>query len=326
MRASIAVIILGFGAVMSAAAEDSWYPSKWGKDDTLGAINQIDAQSVLAATRLVKQGKRYALGMETSRNTPAYGSRTAQTFLVSSGAIFNNDGRGIGDNQVTGNDDWALLFFGVGSQIDGLGHVGINHVYYNGNHINDFFHQSGVRKFAIADLPPVVARGVVLDIVGYMKEVAPDRVMVHNGADMLKADVAINRAELEGALKRQNIALSSGDIVLIHTGYMELAEVDSEAYMAAQPGLGHEGALFLADYEPVAVGADTFGVEIGPGEVPGLALPVHTEFLAKRGIYLLENMVTRELVNDEAWEFMFVLGAARVSGTVQMIINPVAIR
>lgn len=50
------------------------------------------------------------------------------------------------------------------------------------------------------------------------------------------------------------------------------------------------------------------------------------ELLPKRGIYLLENMVTSQLVADEAWQFMFVLGQARIKGTVQMVINPVAIR
>jgi len=35
---------------------------------------------------------------------------------------------------------------------------------------------------------------------------------------------------------------------------------------------------------------------------------------------------TREMVKDEAWEFMFVLGISRLRGAVQMIINPTAIR
>ena len=72
--------------------------------------------------------------------------------------------------------------------------------------------------------------------------------------------------------------------------------------------------------------APAHDIEIQPGEIDGLVLPVHIELLPKRGIYLLENMVTAELVADEAWEFMFVLGQARIKGTVQMIINPVAIR
>ena len=54
--------------------------------------------------------------------------------------------------------------------------------------------------------------------------------------------------------------------------------------------------------------------------------PVHQHLITKHGIYLLENMDTRKLAEDKAGEFMFVLGAARVTGAVQMIINPIAIR
>ena len=36
-------------------------------------------------------------------------------------------------------------------------------------------------------------------------------------------------------------------------------------------------------------------------------------------------MDTSELAKDKAYEFMFVLGQARIRGTVQMLINPVAI-
>ncbi len=44
------------------------------------------------------------------------------------------------------------------------------------------------------------------------------------------------------------------------------------------------------------------------------------------GIYILESMDTRALAKDKGWEFLFVLGPARIRGTVQMIINPIAIR
>jgi kynurenine formamidase len=329
MRSSTAIasaFFISFAAANWAVAADNWYPSKWGKDDTLGAVNEITADSVLAAAKLVKTGKRYALGQESSRDTPAYGSRTVQTFVVSTGGIFNNAGTPLGSGKVTGNDDWALIFFGVGTQIDGLGHVGIDHTYYNGNRIESFFHQSGLKKFSTSDIPPIVARGIVLDIVGYMKATDATKVMTISGVDMLKPEVAVNEAEIKGALARQNIALGHGDVIIVHTGYMALSEIDADRYMATQPGLGKAGALFLAQHNPVAVGADTFGLEIGPGEVKDDLIPVHQELLAKRGIYVLENIVTAELVKDEAWEFMFVLGQARIKGTVQMIVNPVAIR
>jgi len=49
------------------------------------------------------------------------------------------------------------------------------------------------------------------------------------------------------------------------------------------------------------------------------------EFLKKNGIYILETMNTGRLAAEEVHEFMFVLGQARIKGTVQMIINPVAL-
>ena len=320
-------LLIGLG--MSTApvqAADDWFPSKWGKDDTLGSVNEITDASILAASKLVKTGKRYALGQVSSRDTPAYGERTAQTFIVSTGALFNNSGTPLGSGKVTGNDDWALLFFGVGTQIDGLGHVGIDHTYYNGNRIEDFFHQGGLKKLSTADIPPIVARGIVLDMVGYMKEADASKVVVIDGHEMLRVDVALNEAEIKGALARQKLALAKADVVLLHTGYAAMADIDVKKYMAAQPGLGKGGAVFIAEHNPVAIGADTFGLEVGPGEVKDDHLPVHQELLTRRGIYILENIVTAELVADSAWEFMFVLGQARIKGTVQMIINPVAIR
>jgi len=59
------------GPGCGAAAAD-WYPSRWGKDDTLGAVILITDDSVANAARLVPGGRRYALGMEVSRDTPAF--------------------------------------------------------------------------------------------------------------------------------------------------------------------------------------------------------------------------------------------------------------
>ena len=67
-------------------------------------------------------------------------------------------------------------------------------------------------------------------------------------------------------------------------------------------------------------------MEVVPAEEEGQAFRVHQIIQAENGIYILENMETRELVADEAWEFMFVLGQVRLRGAVQMMVNPIAIR
>jgi kynurenine formamidase len=86
------------------------------------------------------------------------------------------------------------------------------------------------------------------------------------------------------------------------------------------------GAQYLTDIGVVAVGGDTWGLEDIPFEEGVGVVEVHQHLIAKNGVYILENMVTENLAADEAYEFMFVLGHAKVKGAVQMIINPVAIR
>jgi len=86
-----------------------------------------------------------------------------------------------------------------------------------------------------------------------------------------------------------------------------MTDIAHPQYKMSVPGLGVGGAIFLAKHNPVAVGADTFSTEMIPWEDKDTYFPVHFELMSKRGIYNLENMVTRELVNDEAWELMFVM-------------------
>lgn len=74
------------------------------------------------------------------------------------------------------------------------------------------------------------------------------------------------------------------------------------------------------------VGADTRGVEVIPGEKNTGAFEAHQILLARNGIYILENMNTAEMVKDRAWQSLFTLGPPRITGAVQAIINPIAIK
>ena len=53
---------------------------------------------------------------------------------------------------------------------------------------------------------------------------------------------------------------------------------------------------------------------------------MHQILLPLSGTCILENVNTAELAKDNAWEFMFVLGQNNYQGSVQSMINPVAIR
>lgn len=297
--------------VATAEADEAWFPSKYGAEDTLGAINELSAEGVLEAVKLVKTGKTYALGIETGRDTPAYGSRTFELFAVASG---DGTGTSLGRNKGTFNDDWMLTWLGIGTQIDGLGHFGIDHVYYNGNRVADFWRPDGVTKFGTHTLPPIVTRGVLLDAAG------------HKGVEMLPGGAVIRRADLQAIAEKQGIAIRRGDVVILHTGWQALAGSDPERFLSEEPGLDVDGAEYLASLGVVAVGSDTWGLDVLPNPDPDLVFPAHQVLLAKHGVYILENIRTAELAADRAHEFLFVLGQPRFVGAVQMVVNPVAIR
>ena len=220
----------------------------------------------------------------------------------------------MGENKATFNDDWMLTWLGIGTQIDGLGHFGIDHRYYNGNAIADFFSPEGLEKFGTHTLPPIVTRGVLLDVAGLA------------GKPFLEEGSAVGSRELKAAAKRQGLAIEAGDVVILHTGWQRFASEDPDRFLAGMPGRSAEGAEWLASQSVVAVGADTWGLDVLPAEPATQVFPVHQVLLAKHGIYILENIRTEELVADEAWEFLFVLGQPKFVGAVQMVINPVAIR
>lgn len=300
-----------FSLTTPALAESNWYPSKYGADDTLGAMNELTNKKTKLAAQLVKTGKTYALGVETGPTSPAYPPRSYSMTILQ---LDDGMGTPLGSNKATGNDDLMHIWMGIGSQIDGLGHMGVNHQYYNGHMASDFVTPSGLTKLSIDRLPPVATRGVLLDMAKLMN------------TDIVPAGTAFNKAEIDAAAKAAGITIEAGDVVLFHTGWLNIMDSDPQAFMAGEPGLGLEGARYLASLGIVAVGSDSWAVEVLPAEDATMLFPVHPELLAKNGIYILENMDTRALAADNADEFLFVLGTPRFVGAVQAVINPVAIR
>ncbi|MFA7503611.1 MAG: cyclase family protein [Burkholderiaceae bacterium] len=304
--------VIGIALAGSAIAQETWFPSKWGADDELGAANYLSPDKVLAASKLVTTGKTYPLGITVNRLTPAFPPRRCDIYIVQPGQVGSADG--LGPTSTTYNDDILNCWIGIGSQIDGLGHIGIGNTYYNGFKWADIAPITGLTKLGVHNIPPIVTRGVVLDIAG------------HLGVPMLTEGQAINQAEIEGAAAKQGVEIREGDVVLLHTGWMSILDSDPERFGKAEPGLGVGGAKYLVGKGVVAVGADTWGVEAVPFEQGEGIFGVHQELLTRSGTYILENMNTADLVADEAWEFLFVLGQPRYEGAVQAMVNPVAIR
>ncbi|WP_394838479.1 cyclase family protein [Pendulispora rubella] len=285
--------------------------SEWGADDEIGAANRLDPDLVRDAAKLVTTGKSYSLGIEVNNRTPAYGHRTFQVFMTQPE---NPAGKGIGTKGLTYNDEMIEGWMGVGTQLNGLGHIGIENVYYNGHKEQDILTIHGVKKLGLEKLPPLVTRGVLLDMAA------------HLGTEMVREGTAFGAADLETVARKQGVTLRKGDIVILHTGWLDLMGKDDKRFLQGCPGINREAARLLAGKGIVAVGADTWAVEVVPGEPGAGTFEVNQTLIAKNGIYVLENIRTAELARDKAYEFLFVLGHPKYTGTTQAIINPVALR
>lgn len=302
------------GAAMLAApvlAEEAWHPSKYGAEDTNGAMNNLSPEATVKAAKLVKTGKTYALGVVTGPDTPSWPGRSYSVAVM---GIDDGGGAGLGADKVTGHDDVLMTFVGIGTQLDGFGHIGIDRVHYNGVNARQFYRPDGVTKFGTESILPTATRGVLLDMAKHYK------------VAQLKPGTAFNKAEIDAAAKAAGVTIGKGDVVLFHTGWMAMAKEDPKRFIAEQPGLGKEGAEYLASLGVVMIGADTAALEAIPFEKPELPFVVHATLLTKHGVHILETVNTAELAADGATEFMFVLGQPRFKGTVQAVVNPVAIR
>lgn len=305
---AIAASILTLSAGLAQA--DDWFVSKFGKDDTLGHANYLTPKKAKQAAKLVTKGKVYQLGMVTGPDTPAYGPRKFQMIVHQLG---DGTGTTLGPDDFVSNDDTVVTAIGIGSQIDGFGHFGKEHKYYNNTPAAKVVAPDGLLKFGTDELPGFVTRGVMLDMTKVF------------GKDPVPAGTPYTEADIKKAMKRQGVKITKGDVVLFHSGYLKANE-GKTTLSPAEPGLGVSGAHYLAKQGVVAVGGDAWALEVLPSEDPKDVFPVHGLFLVKYGIYILENMVTQELADDGVSEFMFSLGVPKLKGAVQAIINPLAIR
>lgn len=304
LRTGLIVGMLATVLAGSATAQEAGQPSRYGPDDRLGAVNNLSPEGVLRAAALVKTGKVYSLAVPTGPDSPAYGTRSYKVEILSETPP---------PSGLVGFDEKVTTSMGIGTQMDGFGHVGMNGRFYNGRTAAELNTPEGFKQ-DLSSIPPIVTRGVLIDMAK------------HFGMAQLPAGKLYNRADIEAAMRAQGVTVGKGDVVIFHTGWQVVASEDKAKFLSGEPGIGVEGAGWLADQGVVAIGSDTWALEALPAPNPADPYQVHALLLSGRGVHILENIETRGLVKDGVKEFLFVLGQPKFVGTVQLVVHPVAIR
>jgi kynurenine formamidase len=307
-------LALALGALLAAAVggssaqTDNWYPSRWGAADQRGAANRITPAKVLEAKGLITQGNVYQLGRVYESAMPVFGTRH---FSLRIPQAFGP----MGSNRMLYHDELVSGEIGqVGTQFDGLGHIGVGDLFYNGNDRKEFAQAEGLAKLGVENVGAIATRGVLVDVAAF-KNVA-----------RLEGGYEVTLADLRGALDRQRTDIRAGDVVLVHTGWGSLWLTDNAKFVANAPGIGLEAAQYLVGREVVMVGSDTWATEVVPNPNPDLAFPVHQLLIPRNGIYIFENLATEELARDRVYEFAFFFAPLKLKGATGSPGNPLAVR
>lgn len=288
----------------------------------VGEIRRQSSQMVLQAAQLVKKGEIYPLGTERFHGMPNFPSHDYRVYATSNPVAAHanpNPRKRYLDKRVNrvglafNNDDLHACSHS-GTHVDTLAHVtlGEDCHWYNGFTYRDSISEHGVIKADASSFLPFFTRGVMLDIAAL------------KGVPCLEHGSAITAADLEGACARQNLALSEGDVVLLHTGFADhYPTVDNS--VPDRAGINEQAARWLAQKKVYAVGSDTESLEQLPSAHPDNPYIVHTVLLIESGVYIMENVLLGKLAADRIYEFLFVALPLTNRGATASMINPIAV-
>jgi kynurenine formamidase len=294
-------MVLAFGSAAFAQTDcKALVPaSPWGPNDQTGATNRITPAVTKAAAAEIKDGKVIVMSYPLVDGVPLFGTRFTKTILT---AVSLAPGAAFGENQLTYMEDTWLSQSHVGTHLDGLGHIGRKDCYFNQIAMGKFINQNNMTKLGLEHLKSFATRGVLVDMVKVYQAANKFKGNAACKKPCLEKGTVITAADIQAGLKMYNVTLREGDIIAIHTGWGDLFEqfpAQNAVYNSGAPGIGKDAAKWLISQKVVAVGSDTWVVEVIPGEDPKEAFIVHNMLITDNGIHIIENVRT-DLMAAEA--------------------------
>jgi kynurenine formamidase len=302
----------------------------WGKNDEVGALNAMSSDSRAAALKLAVRGEVFDLGMNYSRRSykwPGHSPGEIITFRSPDGIRRMNDADAPPSEKNPDQVFWhsAALFISdnVATQIDGLAHItaGPDDHWYNGFKESEWGGDWGPTKCDATTIPPIIARGVLIDVAGWKQ------------VDALPGHTVISAADLQETLAWEGVKIEPGDVVLVRTGtgrywaddgadHRAIAEHDS-----AGPDLAATRWL-IEDQGAIMVGSDTSGFEVNPPPAPsGTTIPVHRYLLVDQGVHIGEFHYLEALSKAKVYAFCYMATVNKIKGAAAgFALRPLALQ
>lgn len=276
-----------------------------------GALHVLTPESVLAALRLVRYGRIYDLGVDLGLDTPRLPPDSVAPFSLSQ---FRSPASFTEIAEMRGNSFSNEVIYGGLHQschIDALIHAQRHGRVYGGAAISELLGDFGWSQYGMETVPPIVTRGVLVDLAGAA------------GVERLPDDTCISGAVVREAVERQGLTIREGDAVLARTGKIRQYATDRAGFERGCPGLAGHATVWLAEQGMVLFGIDATSAD--PLPTPDWDDTVHEALLVERGIHIIENLYLEDLARDGVTEFLFLCLPLRLKGATGSWVRPVAL-
>jgi kynurenine formamidase len=276
------------------------------KENKIRGRTKIPTGQLDRLRNLLSEGIVYDLGQPYHVGMPHYPLHPAFLFALS---------RKHGDYIYEGGVSAAAEIFTtgghVGTHLDSLGHISKGGKLFSGvmaSKVQDY--STGLKKLGIDQTPPIVGRGVLLDVARF------------KGVKVLDADVTMTAEILERTASGQAITIERDDIVLIRTGWANYWDEPNRFVSNDQgtPGPDLEAAEWLSSKGILLTGSDTLAFEKMPSH-----LPVHQFLLVQKGIQIMEMLNLEQLSRDRVFEFLFMVSPLKIIGGTASPVRPIAV-
>jgi kynurenine formamidase len=260
------------------------------------------ANELLNKGRVFDLGQPIFPGMPHHPNQPPFG----YTLLKKHGDIT------LEKEKISFCNDVFMMGGHTGTHLDAVAHVARNNRIYKDVDITDLQdYQNGLKVMGIDTTPPIVRKGVLLDIPRLLN------------VEVLPHDFGIGKNELEQASEQQGAEIEKDNVVLIRTGWIRFWD-DRKKYLSVEdgvPGVIESGAQFLASKEISFTGTDTTAYD----KVPPHHLPCHVILLVENGIQIMEMLNLEEIAENRINTFLFIALPLKIIGGAGSPIRPIAI-
>ena len=274
--------------------------SPWGQDDEIGRLNWITQETNRAILEHLDGSHVFDLNVEYFMGMPSWvaaGDPKYEIWMTHTpqGSV-NDNLSGVGSavhEKYSYCGDSIHMYTHCGTHIDTLNHLGFYGQFWNGWTPDKDLGSRIWNKGGLENFPPVIARGVLLDVAGL------------HGVDCLPDSYAVTPKDLQDAASKQGVELRAKGVVLVRTGRMTVWP-DFDGYLVNTPGISLASAKWLCEeVGAMCIAGDTIGLEVLPSEEPDVFLPVHAYMFATAGAQIIEVVDMEEIAAEKQYEFAF---------------------